>query len=315
METKIRLGISSCLLGEPVRYDGQHKLDAFLRDTLGQFVEWVPICPEVGCGLPVPRESMHLEAADNGPRLVTTRTKRDLTEQMRSWIARVLPDLAGRDLRGFVFKSKSPSSGMRDVKFYTPEGMPAGKGAGLFAAAFMERFPLLPVEDEGRLNDPHLRENFVERIFVYERWRACESEGTLGALVDFHTRHKLLLMSHSPTALRELGRIVAGAKGRPAAQVRSEYAALLMPTLKLHATVRKHTNVLQHIMGYFKNLLPPAEKADALALIEDYRLGRVPLIAPIVLLRHFVRRFDDAYLKTQVYLDPAPAEVLLRNHV
>jgi uncharacterized protein YbgA (DUF1722 family)/uncharacterized protein YbbK (DUF523 family) len=312
---KIRLGISACLLGEPVRFDAQHKLDHFLRDTLGQFVEWVPVCPEVGCGLPVPRQSMHLQAADDGPRLVTTRTQRDLTEQMRTWIDGVLPDLAARDLRGFVFKSRSPSSGMRDVKLYTAEGMPAGKGAGLFAAAFMARFPLLPVEDEGRLNDPVLRENFIERIFVYERWRACEQDGTLGALVDFQTRHKLLLMSHSPTALRALGKIVATAKGRPSAEVRAEYAALLMPTLKLHATVRKHTNVLQHIMGYFKNVLSPVEKADAGELIEDYRLERVPLIAPIVLLRHFVRRFDDAYLKTQVYLDPAPAEVLLRNHV
>lgn len=312
---KIRLGISSCLLGEPVRFDGQHKLDHFLRDTLGRFVEWFPVCPEVGCGLPVPRESMHLEAAADGPHLVTTRTHHDLTAQMRAWIEGMLPQLAAQDLRGFVFKSRSPSSGMRDVKLYTPEGMPGGKAAGLFAAAFMERFPLLPVEDEGRLNDPGLRENFIERVFVYERWRACEQDGTLGALVDFHTRHKLLLMSHSPTALRALGRLVAEAKGRPAREVRSEYAALLMPTLTLRATVRKHTNVLQHIMGYFKHELSAIEKADALALIDAYRLERTPLIAPIVLLRHFVVRFDDAYLKTQVYLDPAPAEVLLRNHV
>lgn len=312
---KIRLGISACLLGQPVRYDGQHKLDHYLRDTLGPFVDWVPVCPEVECGLSVPRESMHLEAAGDDVRLVTTRTHRDLTAQMQAWIGTVLPQLAERDLHGFVFKSKSPSSGMRDVKRYTAEGMPCGKGPGLFAAAFMERFPLLPVEDEGRLNDPGLRENFIERVFVFERWRACGREGTLGALVDFHTRHKLLLMSHSPTALRELGRIVAGAKGLPVAKVLADYAAMLMPTLKLTATVRKHTNVLQHILGYFKKQLAAVEKADAVALIEEYRLGRTPLIAPVVLLRHFVRRFDDAYLKDQVYLDPAPAEILLRNHV
>jgi uncharacterized protein YbbK (DUF523 family) len=187
---KIRLGISACLLGEKVRYDGQHKLDHFLHDTLGAFVDWHPVCPEVGCGLPVPRESMHLEGTPTSPRLITTRTHRDLTAQMQAWIAGILPELAAADLRGFVFKSKSPSSGMRDIKIYTAEGMPSNKGAGMFAKAFMERFPLLPVEDEGRLNDPRLRENFVERVFVYHRWRNFEeADGSVGGLVDFHTRH------------------------------------------------------------------------------------------------------------------------------
>ncbi len=313
---RITLGISSCLLGEPVRYDGQHKRDAFLADALGRFVDWVPVCPEVACGLPVPRESMHLEKdAEGRVRLITTRTRRDLTAQMEAWIGCILPELASRDLRGFVFKSKSPSSGMRGVKRTTAEGHPAGAGPGLFAAAFMARFPLLPVEDEGRLNDPGLRENFIERIFVYDRWRACEADGSLGALVAFHTAHKLVLMSHSPAALRTLGRIVAGAKERAATAVRAEYLATLMPTLALLATPAKQTNVLQHIMGYFKKSLGAAEKADAAEVIESYRLGRLPLIAPVVLLRHLVRRFDDPYLKGQVYLDPASLELLLRTHL
>lgn len=312
---KIRLGISACLLGERVRYDGQHKLDPFLRETLGRFVEWVPVCPEVGCGLPVPRESMHLEQAPDSVRLITTRTRRDLTEQMQAWIGRTLPELEAQELRGFVFKSKSPSSGMRGVKRYTEQGMPNGSGPGLFAAAFMARLPLLPVEDEGRLHDPALRENFIERVFVYDRWRACEADGTLGALVAFHTRHKLVLMSHSPAALRALGRIVAEAKGRKPQAVRADYLEQLMPALALHATPAKQTNVLQHIMGYFKEKIDSVEKRDLLEVIESYRLGLIPLIAPVTLLRHLVRRFDDPYLKGQVYLDPAPAELMLRNHV
>jgi len=314
--TRIRMGISACLLGEQVRYDGQHKLDPFLRDTLGRFVEWVPFCPEVACGLPVPRESMHLERqADGAVRLVTTRTRRDVTGQMQAWIEHAVPQLAALDLRGFVFKSRSPSSGMRGVKIYNAKGLPDGSGAGLFAAAVMARYPLLPVEDEGRLHDPALRENFIGRVFVLDRWRACETEGTLAALVGFHTRHKLTLMSHSPARLRELGRIVAAAKGHPPQAVRADYLARLMPTLALLATPAKQTNVLQHAMGYFKERLGAAEKADLLALIDAYRLGQVPLIAPVAVLRHLVARFDEPYLRAQVYLDPAPAELMLLNHV
>ena len=313
---KITLGISSCLLGAQVRYDGQHKRNAFLTDTLGRFVEWVPLCPEVECGLSIPRESMHLERGPGDQvRLVTTRTHQDLTAQMQAWIDQVLPVLAKRDLSGFVFKSKSPSSGMRGVKRYTEQGNPAGSGPGLFAAAFMARFPLIPVEDEGRLNDPGLRENFIERIFVYDQWRACESDGSLGALVAFHTAHKLILMSHSSTALRTLGRIVAAAKGRDPGTVRAEYLDCLMPTLALQATPAKQTNAMHHVMGYFKKNLSAAEKVDTLAVIDSYRLGYVPLIAPIILLRHLARRFDDPYLTGQLYLDPAPMELMLRTHI
>jgi len=316
MDAKPRLGISACLLGEKVRYDGQHKLDHFLCDMLGQFVAWHPVCPEVGCGLPVPRESMHLEGTPAAPRLVTTRTRRDLTGQMQAWIDGILPELAAADLRGFVFKSKSPSSGMRDIKIYTAEGMPSAKGAGIFAKAFMARFPLLPVEDEGRLNDPRLRENFIERVFVYDRWRRYEADdGSLAGLVDFHTRHKLLVMSHSPAAVSELGRIVAGAKRRDHATLRGEYLARLMPALSLQATIRKHTNVLHHIMGYFKRELAADEKAELLEVIAAYHDDQIPLVVPVTLLRHHVRKHGQPYLRDQVYLSPCPAELKLRNHV
>ncbi|MGE5300682.1 MAG: YbgA family protein [Acidobacteriota bacterium] len=316
MEEKIKVGISACLLGEKVRYDGGHKLDHYLRDTLGRFVEWVPICPEVECGLPVPREAMRLVGFAASPRLVTSRTGVDYTRQMREWAEVRLARLEKEGLCGFVFKSRSPSSGMRGVKVYGSSGSPTNAGIGIFAAAFMQRLPLVPVEDDGRLHDPALRENFIERVFVFRRWKRFSSgKGSAGRLVDFHTRHKLLVMSHSPRYYSVLGKLVAHAGKDRRENLHEEYQGLLMEGLRLMATVRKHVNVLQHMMGYFKKQLTPAEKREMLEVIEDYRNGLVPLVVPIVLLRHYVRKYDEPYLKGQYYLDPHPAELMLRNHV
>jgi uncharacterized protein YbgA (DUF1722 family)/uncharacterized protein YbbK (DUF523 family) len=314
---KIRLGVSTCLLGEKVRYDGQHKLDRFLTETLGRWVEWVPVCPEVECGLPVPRESMHLVGDPAAPRLVTTRSGADHTSRMAAWAKARLDALEGEALGGYVFKSRSPSSGMQGIKVYSPEGMPvSAKGVGLWARAFMERFPHLPVEDDGRLHDPALRENFLERVFTYRRWTDfVRRDGSLGGLVEFHTDHKLLLMAHSPKHYRELGRLVAEGKRMKPARLREEYLALLMAGLKMIATTRKNTNVLQHMLGYFKRTLDPAERAEILEVIEQYRRELVPLIVPVTLLRHHIRRLGEPYLARQAYLNPAPLELMLRNHV
>ncbi|MEW5735992.1 MAG: DUF523 and DUF1722 domain-containing protein, partial [Thermodesulfobacteriota bacterium] len=310
MEEKIKLGISSCLLGNQVRYDAGHKLDRYLRDDLGCFIEWVPVCPEVECGLPVPREAMHLVGAPVAPRLVSIRSGVDHTERMRRFTTGKLDEMEQAGLCGFVFKSKSPSSGMRGVKIYTDKGMPSTSGSGLFAAAFMARFPLLPVEDEGRLNDWGLRENFIERVFVMHRWRALlAAGGDYKALAAFHTRHKLLIMSHGPAAVKTLGAIIAGGKGRNPEALREEYLAVLMPALALKATARKNTNVLDHVMGYFKKQLTPDEKKELKEVIADYHAGILPLIVPVTLLRHYVRKFDEPYLKSQVYLHPHPAEL------
>jgi len=213
---KIKLGISTCLLGENVRYDGGHKLDRFLTDTLGQYVEYVPVCPEVECGLPVPRESMHLEGDPESPRLVISRTKQDITKRMVGWAKKRVVGLEKESLCGFIFKSGSPSSGMERVRVYNGKDMPVKKGVGMFARIFMRHFPLLPVEDEGRLHDPQLRENFVERIFTLKRWREVlgKKEGR-GNLVDFHTQHKLLILSHSPKHYQIMGKLVAKAKEIP----------------------------------------------------------------------------------------------------
>lgn len=316
MDEKIKLGISTCLLGEKVRYDGGHKLNRYLVNTVGSFVEWVPVCPEVECGLPIPRESMRLVQGPNGPRLMTGKTKIDHTDRMMKWTAIRLGRLEKENLCGYIFKSKSPSSGMRDIKIYSDKGMPQSKGSGMFALAFMERFPLLPVEDEGRLNDAGLRENFIERVFVYHRWQKFIRDGaSRKGLVDFHTEHKLLIMSHSPKHLRTLGKIVSAPQVRSKGDLIDEYIGRLMEGLKLKATVKKNTNVLQHIMGYFKKVLTADEKKELLAVIDQYHQSLIPLVVPITLLNHYVRKYDQPYLKRQHYLHPHPAELMLRNHV
>ncbi|MCE5312733.1 MAG: DUF523 and DUF1722 domain-containing protein [Nitrospiraceae bacterium] len=312
----IRLGISACLLGEKVRYDGGHKIDRYLKDTLGMYVEWVPVCPEVEYGLPVPRESLRLVGDPASPRMVTTRTNIDHTEGMLRWASKRAAELGKESLCGFVFKSKSPSSGMQGVKVYGDGGSVSKKGVGMFARAFMSKHPVLPVEDEGRLNDASLRENFIERVFVYSRWLDyLKSDSSKAGLVDFHTAHKLLIMAHSPKHYSLLGKLVAEQKKHSPEKLKIEYISALMDGLKLIATIKKNTNVLQHIAGYFKDKLSAAEKAELQDLINNYHKGLIPLIVPVTLLNHYVRKYDDAYLKRQVYLHPHPLELMLRNHV
>jgi len=248
--------------------------------------------------------------------LLTRKTAKDHTLRMKKWISKRLKELEKEELCGFVFKSRSPSSGMQGVKVYTESGQPGGKGSGLFAGAFMKRFPLLPVEDDGRLNDAGLRENFIERIFVFSRWkRLFKKNSMIRNLVDFHTDHKYVVMAHSPQKLRELGRLVAGSGSRISQNYFDDYFRLMMETLKLKATVKKNTNVLVHLMGYFKKQLSADEKRELLSIIENYYHGLVPLVVPVTLIRHFVRKYQDSYLKRQVYLNPHPNELMLRNHV
>jgi uncharacterized protein YbgA (DUF1722 family)/uncharacterized protein YbbK (DUF523 family) len=313
---KVKLGISACLLGEKVRYDGGHQLDHFLTDTLGKFVEWVPVCPEVEYGLPVPREAMRLVGDPESPRLMTIRTGVDHTEGMVRWAQGRLRELEKEDLCGFIFKSRSPSSGMRGVKVYTPSGMPSTRGIGIFAGEFMKRLPLMPVEDDGRMHDPVLRENFIERIFVFQRWREFKGRGgALRDLISFHSDHKLLILSHSPKHYAALGRLVAEGKKFKPDTLHGEYLTTLMEGLKAIATTKKNTNVLTHIVGYFKQRLPQDERKELLDVIETYHMGLVPLIVPIVMLKHYVRKYNEPYLARQYYLTPHPAELMLRNHV
>jgi len=315
MNEKPRIGISSCLMGEKVRYDGQHQQDHFLTDTFGRFVEWVPVCPEVECGLGIPREPMHLEGDPDDPRLVTIRSHADLTERMKAWAKTRVRQLEKEDLAGFVFKSGSPSSGMERVKVYDPKGVPKKIGVGLFARAFMEHFPLLPVEEEGRLHDDVLRETFIEGVFCLKRYRdAVRGPRTRGALVAFHAAHKLVLMAHSPKHLKEMGALVARGKELKSPGLLESYERLLVETLRTRATPGKNANVLMHALGYFKQELTADEKKEMLGVIEDYRRELVPLVVPVTLLQHYVRKYDQPYLRDQAFLNPHPVELKLRNH-
>jgi uncharacterized protein YbgA (DUF1722 family)/uncharacterized protein YbbK (DUF523 family) len=316
MESTINLGISSCLLGNHVRYDGNSSWDRFLTDTLGRYVKYVPVCPEVECGLGVPRDFMRQVGDVNTPRLVTTRTGKDFTDKMISWAHTRVVELEQENLCGFIFKKNSPSSGMERVKVYNEKGVPVKKGIGIFARIFIEHFPLLPVEEDGRLHDVILRENFIERIFTLKRWREIFSRKiSRGDLVVFHTRHKLLILSHSTKHCQTMGKLIASLKDIPFKELYTHYERLLMEALALKATRKKHANVLQHMMGYFKKQLASDEKQELLDSIDHYREGSIPLIVPITLINHYVRKYDQPYLKQQNYLNPHPLELQLRNHV
>ena len=315
--TPLRIGISSCLLGDEVRFDGGHKRDAFLATTLAPFVEWVRVCPEVEMGMGVPRETLRLMQVGGDTRMITTRTAIDHTDGMRAYAARRTRQLEALGLRGYVLKKDSPSCGMERVKVYDAAGgAPARTGVGTYAAVLKDRFPALPVEEEGRLQDPVLRENFIERVFAYDRLRGLfDGRWTSGRLVAFHTAHKMALLAHSTSAYQELGRLVASVTSLPRAELRRRYEALFMRTLARPATTARHTNVLMHMAGHLKKRIDAASRQELAASIEDYRRELVPLVVPLTLLRHHVRAHGVAYLAGQTYLEPHPRELMLRNHV
>jgi len=315
MTEPIKILVSACLLGEKVRYDGGHKWDLFLNGTLAPSVEWVRVCPEVDCGLPVPREAMRLVGNPKHPRLITNQTGIDHTERMERWAAARLEELSGLDLCGYICKKDSPSSGMERVKVYGGAGAPVRTGAGVFTRMFMERFPRIPVEEEGRLTDPVLREMFVERVFCLRRFRHLLARPlSRGSLVDFHTDHKLLLLSHDRRHYEEMGRLVAAAKTLPIGTLHVKYEEIFMAALSHKATPKKCADVLSHMMGYFRKILSSAEKQEMIEVITQYRLRLVPLVVPVTLIRHYVRKYDVAYLARQVFLNPHPVERMLRNH-
>ncbi len=316
MDGQFKIGISSCLLGNEVRWNAGHKKDKYLTNILGQFVDYVPVCPEVEAGFGIPRETFRLVGDPEQPRLITFKSKVDHTDRMLDWAKKRLKGLESEDLCGFIFKSDSPSSGMIRVKVYNEKGMPHKVGVGIFARAFMKHFPLIPVEDDGRLNDPMIRENFILQIFTMKRWRDnLARRRSMGSLVDFHTRNKLLILSHSQKHYRLMGKLVAEGKKLPIKELYDQYQLLLMEALKLKSTIRKNGNVLQHLMGYFKKQLTPDEKQELLEIFEQYRNQLVPLIVPITLINHFVRKYDQPYLKQQTYLNPHPMELKLRTYV
>jgi uncharacterized protein YbgA (DUF1722 family)/uncharacterized protein YbbK (DUF523 family) len=306
---EIRIGISSCLLGARVRYNGEHKRDAFLTDTLGKLVRFVPVCPEVEIGLGTPRETIRLERRGREVRL-------DHTDTMRTYARRKVRDIEKHDLCGYILKKNSPSCGYERVKIYDKNGSPSASGRGVFAEELVGAHPSLPVEEEGRLHDPGLRENFFERVFAYRRLKsAFRGRWTVGGLVRFHTAEKLLLLAHHPDSYRSLGRLVARAKAMPRQEVAERYPRDFMDALVHKATRGRHANVLQHCAGYFREHLSGDERTELQRLITDFRKGLIPLVVPVTLIGHFTRKYDVAYLSGQTYLDPHPKELMLRNHV
>jgi uncharacterized protein YbgA (DUF1722 family)/uncharacterized protein YbbK (DUF523 family) len=313
--TRLRIGISSCLLGDEVRFDGGHKRDAFLTDVLAPYVEWVRVCPEVEVGMGVPRETLRLVRVNGDTRMVTTRTGVDHTDAMRTYADRRARQLGSMRLRGYVLKKDSPSCGTERVKVFGG-GAPARTGVGTYAEILKARFPALPIEEEGRLRDPVLRENFVERVFAYDRLRALfDARWTLGSLVAFHAAHKMALLAHATSAYQALGRLVAAGKEMRRPELQRDYEARFMTALARPATTRRHTNVLMRMAGHLKKPVDEASKRELLESIDAYRRELVPLVVPLTLLRHHVRVHRVQYLAGQTYLDPHPRELMLRNHV
>lgn len=314
-DTPIRIGISSCLLGQSVRYDSGHKRDAYINDVLGRYFEFLPYCPEVAIGMGIPRPPIRLTGDPSSPRAVGVREEGlDVTDKLLEYAETVAANLPR--ITGYIFKRGSPSCGMERVKVYTEKGAPNATTSGLYAGVIMRALPNLPVEEEGRLNDPVLRESFVERVYVYDRWqRLCDQPLSPSRLIDFHTRHKFLLLSHSEVHYRQLGRLVAEAGVREMEELSNDYIAMLMEGLKRKATRRRHSNVLQHIMGYLKRSIDAGDKAELNEVIDEYRQGTVPLIVPLKLIEHHFRRHPDDYVALQVYLNPHPPELGLRSHL
>lgn len=319
------IGISSCLLGNEVRFDGGHKRSDFLTDELGRYVRWVPVCPEVEIGLGIPRETLRLLHTDQPghPMLVTNKSRRDLTETMTSYSAERMRGLKSERLRGFVLKKDSPSCGLERVKVYSPDGICTRDGRGLFASRLVADMPLLPVEEEGRLQDAKLRENFVTRIFTYDRWlrlrgtdsKTIDSTRVPGAVVRFHTEHKMLLLAHSPKHYQELGRLVAQAGQLDPVELLNLYEVGLMEGLRKLATRGRHVNVLEHLAGFLKEELSTADRDELTRTLDEYKKGWIPLITPLVLLRSHLKRIGHGWIEAQQYLDPYPRDLALRSHV
>ena len=315
MSHNIKIGVSSCLLGQEVRFDGGHKRSHYIDETLGAYFEFVTFCPEMAIGLGVPRPTIRLISREGQVRLVDSKDDSiDHTELMIDVSRRQCEKYD--DISGYLLKSKSPSCGMERINVYNDKNFPDKSGVGIFAYQLMKRYPNLPIEEEGRLNDANLRENFIERVFTYYRWQAMINAGlSINALMEFHKTHKFILLAHDEVTYRELGPMIAQVKPDNLEQVAADYIAQLMQVMKKHATRKKHMNVLQHAMGYLKNDIDSDDKQELLDLFTQYRQGQVPLVVPLTLLRYHLRKHPQPYINEQYYMNPYPEELMLRNHV
>ena len=314
--SKITIGISTCLLGENVRYDGGHKRDRFITDQLAKYMAFLPVCPEMDSGMTVPRPPIRLVGDPNNPRAVgVDNPKMDVTHQLESYAIHQTANLSS--ISGYILKKDSPSCGMKRVKVYPEQrNCAVRQGTGIYAGILVRQHPNLPVEDEGRLNDPVLRENFINRVFIYRHWQQIITEQlTPVKLIDFHAQHKYLVMAHSQAAYKRMGQLLSRIPKKELQRISSEYFSELMAALRRPVNRKGHTNALQHIMGYLKRDINAEDKAELVASIERYRQGEIPLIVPITLFRHYFRLHPDPYIAKQVYLQPHPESLGLRNHL
>ena len=317
MKNSIKIGVSSCLMGEKVRWNGDHKQGRYVQEILGSYFEYVPVCPEVEVGMGVPRETVALYGTLEAPKMISQKTKTDWTERMNNYVKGQMKRLTHEDLCGYIFESKSPSCGIGRVPVFSETDFnKARHRAGMFASAFIKPFPLVPIEDEGRLNDARIRKNFIVRVFSFNRLQQLLGKGfSKGALVNFHTRHKFLLLAHSRKHYTALGKLVANVKSFKPKEIKAEYSRLYMEALTYKSTPKKNTDVLLHMMRFLKKVLSKGEKEDILTTIEDYRKELLPLIVPVTLIHHQVKKHNIVYLLDQVYLNAHPKELMLRNHV
>ena len=316
MNEKMKIGISSCLIGNEVRYNGGHARDLFVINTFAPYVDFVAVCPEVECGMPVPREAVHLVGDVNNPRLMSTKTNIDFTSQMQNWSHKKVLELEKEQLCGFIFKKGSPSCGLHRIRVYQGAGkQPLRTGIGMFTRIFIDHFPTLPVEDEGRLHDPTLREHFIEKIFIMQRWRQLiKKPHSRHALIAFHTGHKLIFLAHNQVNYRRMGKFIANIAELEIETAYQQYFILMTTLLKFKTTPKKHVNVLMHMLGFFKKELTSAEKEEMLTIIDQFSRGLLPLIVPITMFKHYIRKYNKTYLANQHYVEPHPLELKLRNH-
>ncbi|WP_319543507.1 DUF523 and DUF1722 domain-containing protein [uncultured Pseudodesulfovibrio sp.] len=316
MSENVKIGVSACLIGEKVRWNGMHERDRYLSEILAKHVEFIPLCPEIACGMGIPREQLRQTDCAENIRLIGYESGDDLTQKMTDWADRVLPGLEKEDLNGFVLKPRSPSCGMRHAKIYSTTGKPPRLGSGFFARKLMTYASLLPIETSDRLQNPIVRENFIRRVFVYKRWNQMLSKGkSIGNLVDFHTRHKMLIRAHDLRGYKELGSLLGQANQSNTDTTFNNYATLLFKTMTLKATAKKNSDVLFHAMGFFKKQLDLGDKQELQTAITAYQNGMIPLLIPVTLLNHYARKYQKPYLTQQYYLNPSPTELQLLNHV
>ncbi|NDV19302.1 DUF1722 domain-containing protein [Pseudodesulfovibrio sp. JC047] len=312
MSETANIGVSACLLGEKVFWDGSHKRECYPSDILANHIELFPVCPEVGSGMDVPREQLRQVNSAGGTHLIGRQSGTDWTTAMNAWADRIMPHLVNAPLDGFILRAQSPSCGLRGIPTYSPDHTSSRAGQGFFVRLLKKHIPLLPMETADRLRLPAIRRNFIRRVFVSHRWHTMLAKGeNIGNLVDFHTRHKMLIRAHDLRGYRELGHLLGQATQSNTEGIFTEYATRLFKSMRLQATPKKNSDVLFHAMGFFKNQLDTGDKQELIRLITEYKNGTISLLTPVTILNHYARKYQKPYLTQQYYLNPSPTELQL----